>query len=692
MIFNRNLVRIPAILSLFFGIAFAASYCGDGGDSVRPETDSTEALLFLNHADSVRYVGMDACRKCHENIYQTFIHTGMGQSFDAATPGKSVAEFGGKTSLIHDKFRDMSYHSYFRDSTMYITEFRLDGKDTVYKRTEKVDYIVGSGQHTNSHMVNVNGYFFQAPMTFYAQQGKWDLPPGFENGYNTRFERKIGLECMSCHNALPEFVQGSENKFASVPNGIDCERCHGPGSLHVQQKTAGIVVDTSKYVDYSIVNPGKLSPGLQFDVCQRCHLQGNAVLKPGKSFLDFRPGMVLSDFFTVFMPKYEGAEDEFIMASHAERLKMSPCFLQTEVRRTTNPENKLRPYKDAFTCVTCHDPHVSVKETGDAHFNTACTNCHNPQSEKSNLPQCSDTPAHLAAAGNNCVSCHMPRSGSIDIPHVTVHDHYIRKPVKEALRDPSQEVQNVRKFLGLFAVNEKDPAPQTRARAYLQQYEKFGRDPQLLDSAKKYLPEQTAAQLETNFSDLVHYYFLKNDHMGVKKIVDRRGRRTVRDSVLIHPSLDNADAWTAYRIGEAFFTLRDAVTAETFYKKSVDLAPFHPDFRSKYALSLATQQKKHDARAQYQQVLDQYPAFLQALTNLGYLWLEEGDDKKAEMYYDKALAFDPDYEQALMNKAGLYIYRRNYAEAMKFVDRTLKVNPSNSQALQLKTQLQSTVN
>ena len=25
----------------------------------------------------------------------------------------------------------------------------------------------------------------------------------------------------------------------------------------------------------------------------------------------------------------------------------------------------------------------------------------------------------------------MPKSGSIDIPHVTVHDHYIRKPITQ---------------------------------------------------------------------------------------------------------------------------------------------------------------------------------------------------------------------------------------------------------------------
>ncbi|MEO5643209.1 MAG: tetratricopeptide repeat protein [Bacteroidia bacterium] len=682
MLLKRNSIRIPLILFLFLGIAYTASYCG-GEATRKTQVDSTPAFLYLNHDTAVHYVGMQACRKCHENIYATFIHTGMGQSFDRATKEKSKGVFG-KESLIHDDSNNMWYQSFFRDSIMFIKEFRLEGKDTVYSRTEKIDYIVGSGQHTNSHIRNENGYVFQMPMTFYAQKGHWDLPPGFENGFNSRFERKIGLECMSCHNALPEFVKGSENKFTQIPNGITCERCHGPGSLHIAQKEAGNIVDTSKYIDYTIVNPGKLSPDLQFDVCQRCHLQGNAVVMPGKSFFDFRPGMVLSDYLTVFMPKYEGMEDQFIMASHAERLKMSQCFLVTQARTLGNTTDSLRPYKESFTCVTCHNPHVSVKETANENFNNACKSCHG--TNKSKLEKCSDTPAHLAAADNNCVSCHMPRSGAIDIPHVTVHDHFIRRPTEK--KNATNEVAGVKRFLGLYAVNDKNPAPKIKARAYLQQFEKFEHDPQFLDSAKKYLPENSTAAVRSNFSDLVHYYYLKNDFAGLKSLTERAGRTFVADSLLIHPSFDNADAWTSYRVGEAFFKSGDPVTAEFFYKKAVDLAPFLPDFRSKYALALATQQKKFEARAQYQQVIDEYPEFVPALTNLGYLWLEEKDDVKAEMYYNKALALNPDDEQALMNKAGLYIYRNNYSEALKYVERTLKVNPANNQALQLKQQLQ----
>ena len=49
--------------------------------------------------------------------------------------------------------------------------------------------------------------------------------------------------------------------------------------------------------------------------------------KPGKTFRDFRPGMRLSDVMDIYMPVYKGNEDAHIMASHAERMKQSRCFI-----------------------------------------------------------------------------------------------------------------------------------------------------------------------------------------------------------------------------------------------------------------------------------------------------------------------------------------------------------------------------
>jgi len=299
--------------------------------SCTSSTKEKQRPQYASLSDSTTYVGINTCKQCHPGIYETFIETGMGKSFEHASHAKSSAKFD-EHALIHDRFRDFYYHPSWKNDSLYLKEFRLAGRDTVYQREEKISYIVGSGQHTNSHIMNVNGYAYQVPATYYTQKGTWDLPPGFENGYNSRFNRKIELECMSCHNAYPGIVPGSENKYDFIPNGIDCERCHGPGSEHVRQKQLGNIIDTSKAIDYSIVNPAKLPVALQLDICQRCHIQGNAVLNEGKTFFDFRPAMHLSDVMNVFMPVFKGDEDSHIMASHAERLKMSKCFINTVAR------------------------------------------------------------------------------------------------------------------------------------------------------------------------------------------------------------------------------------------------------------------------------------------------------------------------------------------------------------------------
>ena len=44
---------------------------------------------------------------------------------------------------------------------------------------------------------------------------------------------------MSCHNAYPKIILGSENKYEYIPDGIDCERCHGAGGEHVKRMISG---------------------------------------------------------------------------------------------------------------------------------------------------------------------------------------------------------------------------------------------------------------------------------------------------------------------------------------------------------------------------------------------------------------------------------------------------------------------
>ncbi len=653
-------------------------------------TTKTDTLLYLNHADSATYVGINTCRLCHQDIYNTFIKTGMGKSFDLASKEKSSGLF--QHAVIQDKIGDYYYKAFWLKDSLQILECRLEGKDTIYKRQETVNYIIGSGQHTNSHIQSVNGYLNQMPMTFYTQKKKWDLPPGFEDGHNSRFMRKIGLECMSCHNNYPEFVLGSENKFTSVPEGINCERCHGPGSIHVAERRTGKRIDTSKYIDYSIVNPAKLSINAQFDICQRCHLQGNTILKEGKSFYDFKPGMKLSDYMTVFLPKYKHADDEFIMASHADRLKQSQCFIKSleKVASRTSATDNLKPYKDAMTCVTCHNPHVSVRETNPNVFNDACNNCHFEGTKK--IKETKDKLSFGSAIicnkkgitkASNCVSCHMPKSGSIDIPHVTVHDHFIRKPISQ------KDKKALKEFIGLYAINEKNPSSQTKARAYLNQYEKFENKPAYLDSAAFYLKHQTVADLRANMESLVQLYFIQHNFSKICDLATTLTDAKILNTLLVKKTYANDHAWTSYRFGEAFYHQGDLQRAINYYKKAVDLAPYVLDFKNKYGTTLASKGLLAEAEKTFKDILVEHPKHVSAITNLGYVKLSQGKANEAKQLYAKALSLDPDYEAALLNMAGLYAYQKNYKKAESYLNKLLKRNPTNQQAKQALSQIKA---
>jgi len=661
-------------------IGLVLTICQQSGEKKKSGnilSQKKEVSLYLNHNDSARYVGMNTCKQCHAGIYKTFIETGMGKSFDLATKEKSSADF--KKAFVQDKTDNFNYHAFRKNDSLYFKEFRIQKGDTVHSRTEQVNYIIGSGQHTNSHIQNVNGYLNQMPMTWYSQKKHWDLPPGFENGMNTHFTRKIGLECMSCHNGYPEFVIGSENKFKSVPQGIDCERCHGPGSTHVWERQTVSPVDTSTQIDYSIVNPAKLSVDLQFDLCQRCHLQGNAVLKEGKSFYDFKPGMKLSDFISVFLPKYKNADDEFIMASHADRLKQCACFIKSLPKENTKA---FKPYKDALTCVTCHNPHVSVRETNKNVFNDACLKCHTAQpavtdgskrTSELELIHRKALTANFKLLNANCVSCHMPLSGSIDIPHVSVHDHYIRKPVTQ------KEKEKIKEFVGLFSVNEKQPDDLTRAKAYINQYDKFEQKELYLDSAQKLLKDN-GAYLFGNIRSLIQLYFIKQDFKKILFYVDKIGEVRSLNSLFTKQSYDNADAWTCYRVAEANYYTNNLRNSLKWFKQAVKLAPFNLYFRNKLAGVLAGMNDVQGASKEYEFILKENPKYVSAYSNLGFLKLKQGLTAEALRLYNFGEKLDPDNEALLLNLAGYYAFVKDKKQAIIYLNRILKKNPNNQKA------------
>ena len=635
------------------------------------QEDRALGARFRNIQGQTAYVGKEVCRNCHAEIYDTYMETGMGRSWGLA-PEHSRAPWQGPPALVQDTVLKMTYQAFRQNGALFIREFRLDeGGDTVHQRLERVDMVVGSGQHTNSHLRWRNGLLCQLPMTYYTQEGRWDLPPGYENGNNARFSRPIEAECIQCHNAHPVAGKEAFNHYLRVPEGIDCERCHGPGALHVAEKSRGQIIDTSAGPDYSIVNPRRLSPGLQNDLCRRCHLQGNAVLKPGKTFADFKPGMVLSDVLSVFLPRHQNHEDFFIMASHPDRLAQSACLTKEPL---------------ALRCISCHNPHRSVLKTDAAVYDRTCHGCHGEGPKNaSSLPSSAAPEAACSAPlkarmvqGNRCVACHMPKSGSSDIPHVRITDHKIQVPSQNG-NGSFQKWPERGALLGLASLNESRPDPMTLAKAWLQYVERFDGEKQGLDSARLLLERTpTSSRKSLWVENYVHWMYLSGQAAAWVALSQSHVN-------LLKP--ERCDAWTAYRLGEILTMRNDPVSASVYLKRAVDLVPGSSDFVLKLALNEYRLSRREGAMQRLQRLTDRDPDYVPAYANLGFMYLESGQPQKADQCYNKAVRLDPDHAPSLLNRIGLRIHLGQKKEALRLLDDMLRRYPGDPRALALKNQV-----
>lgn len=594
---------------------------------------SSSESKHVNPQDTAHYVGISVCGSCHQDILSTFSHTGMGSSFSGAMPLKSTADFS--RSSFYDAKSDMTYLAYRQSGHLFIKEFKLSGKDTLFSRTEAIDYIVGSGQHTHSHLFKEGKYIYQAPMTWYAQQAKWDLPPGFEV-HNSHYNRMIDVECMSCHNAMPVMAEGSDRRFVSLGNGIDCERCHGPGSEHVriQQTSPGKFPD--QHGNY-IVNPSKLSWQRLTDVCQRCHLQGNNVLKPGKSFTDFKPGMKLSDVFEIYLPLTDG-EEPFDMANHAARLQKSKCFIAG---------------KGKLTCISCHNPHVSVKVTGQETFNSSCRGCHTGES-------CKEDKSIQKAASFNCVKCHMPAQGTEDIPHVTVHDHRIGVHKNMSGFKPGKPI-------GLYAVNNPNPDKTTLAKAYLSYYEKFDQQPIYRQLALKLLNELNDPEL------WIHYYYQSGEYRKVAEA--RKNLKEVKDDL------------TAYRLGKSYERLNKKDEASIWFRKTLELKNDRPEYYADYVSICISRSDYIEASKWLDYGLREFPKHATLLNGKGYLNFLEGRYAEAKKFYLRALDLFPDNISVLENLVLLYTTVNDRKKAEEYLLKILKIDSGHLKAKQALMQI-----
>jgi predicted CXXCH cytochrome family protein len=317
----------------------------------------------------------------------------MANASGPAAGGFLAADFRHAASGVH-------YRVYEEAGKVWLSYERDDPARPLEGR-QNLKYFIGSGLRGRTYLFEQQGYWFEAPINWYAKRQVWDMAPAFQGAREMPLTLPVDPGCLHCHasgvaSAQPE----ARNRYAGAPfeyGGITCESCHGNADAHLASAGAIRMMDISR-----------LEPVRGDSICLNCHLEGQAgINREGKRPEDFRPGDDLFDYSVFFVRRGE-------TGSGGRATSQWEALLKSKCKQISG---------DRLTCTTCHDPH---DDPGPAerveYYRGKCLQCHN---------QAEFAERHHAE-NRDCTACHMARPPSNDIAHEQVTDHWIRKRVSAA--------------------------------------------------------------------------------------------------------------------------------------------------------------------------------------------------------------------------------------------------------------------
>lgn len=338
------------------------------------EVKKPTTIATLN---SDEFVGSEACANCHKNIYDSHIHTphylttrpASGEYIKGSfEPGKNRYAYDSAIVVVMEK----------RDSGFYQVGY-YKGVEGIRKR---FDLIFGSGAKGQTYATRFQNRLYQLPVSYFTAANKWANSPQYPT-HPVLFNRPITSRCLECHATFARKISAPNHQpeefDPKIIYGIDCEKCHGPASRHVQFQTQNPKETKAKY----IINPALFSRQQNLDLCGLCH---GGRLQNTKPSFQFIAGDKLTDYFTVDTTKPDPQNID-VHGNQLGLLRSSKCFIRSQT----------------MTCTTCHNSHEN--ERGKiALFSQRCITCHS--SGHNNI--CKMSASIGTSINQNCIDCHMP--------------------------------------------------------------------------------------------------------------------------------------------------------------------------------------------------------------------------------------------------------------------------------------------
>jgi predicted CXXCH cytochrome family protein len=678
---------------------------------------SSGLLQAATDGRTSEYVDSQVCAKCHAQIARDYARTGMGRSFFRPAPSNTLEAYARESDAAKQDFyhalSDTHFSMTVRDGQYFQRRWQtgFGGKETNVEEM-KIDYVMGSGNHARTYLHRTpRGTLIELPLGWYAERsptgpqssnGHWDMSPGSDSDH-PRTRRFVSYKCMFCHNGIPQIPPGNEAPGSdpiftgNLPEGIDCQRCHGPGGRHI--RTVETAHGTLEEVRASIVNPARLSSKLRMEICMQCHLETSSgripstLVRFNRAPFSFVPGEPLDAFMLTFdHAPGTGHDAKFEAVSSVYRLRQSRCFMQSEGQ---------------LTCDTCHNPHRTPRgEEAIAQQARSCRQCHaTTQGSANSIDSLIASGKHTNAT--NCAACHMPKRRAEDTPGMVMTDHLIqrRPPAGDLLAAFSERPPE--EYRGDVVPYYPSPLPKAPANALYLAVAQVG----LGNNVQAGLPMLAREIARQQPGDAEFYIVLGDGWQGAgrpKEAVaayeravqldpkslnalrslaagfsaDGRAAQaaeTLKRAIQIAP----ADPITWYRYGMLDFALGRASDAVEKVQKAIALDPTLPEQSRSLAEILAKSGQADRAQTALRDALRTDPYDDAAWHLAGRLLTEKGEMPEAFYDFEKAIYLRPGYGLYLYDFALALVRADRYDEAQERVEAAVRTDPNLADAHQL---------
>ena len=595
------------------------------------------------------------CGGCHAVEWNSYQRSGMGRSFSRPGAGNRIEELN--KPYFHQA--SATYYSMVeRNGTYFQQQYQIDfdGKRTNFSESQ-VDFVVGSGNHSRTYLHRTSrNTLVELPLAWYAEKGGyWAMNPGYDRADHQGRRRLIGDDCMFCHNAYPQIPAGERGDpvYTSVPEGIDCQRCHGPGEKHVALARNSAAPRAE--VRAAIVNPARLTAERRLEVCFQCHLETtsfplpNSIVRYQRAPFSYRPGEPLGDFMLHFDQGEGGNQKErFEIAGSAYRLRLSKCFLNSN---------------GALGCTTCHNPHDSPHgEAAAKRYTSVCRQCHG-----ANFDRLVATQRHTAAT--DCVGCHMPKRRTDDVVHVAMTDHWI------------QRTQAQRDLLAEFPERRGDASPyRGQVVLYYPQTLPRPEDELYLAVAQVEQSSNLSEGIARLSAAIDQYHPERLDYALQLADAWRKSGKPDKAAAVYRQALERnpKSIGALENLALSLLSLNQAAQAAQSLERALDIAPEDATLWDMLGSAWAAQGRLPNAIAAFEKAIQLDDTIPEAYNSLGGVTIRRGDLTRAEPALRKAIELEPNYAEAHNNLANLLSSTDRFEEARYHFEAALRSQPGNS--------------